>query len=78
VLENMHRPENEKHLRNFTYHEMHQRSLIHEIYTGEKHTKMKVPAYLKVTLSNADISEEQASVRRGDLLKLDFDFNPTH
>ena len=58
VLENVHRPENEKYLRNFTYHEMHQRSLIHEIYTGQKQRKMKVPAYLQVTLSNEAISEE--------------------
>jgi len=49
VLESVHQPENERYLKNFTFHDISQRNLIHEIYTGQNHRATKVPTYLNVT-----------------------------
>lgn len=36
IIESLHRPENERYLRNFTSHDLPQRNLIHKIYTEQK------------------------------------------
>lgn len=59
VLESLGRPENERYIRNFTQHEMKQRGLIHQIYTGRKeHAKMRKFEYLQVTPISDVVSEE--------------------